>query len=563
MKMSFFYKKIASWQLKAVWVASLAFAVAACEPKLEAPSPSAGTADFSKYVAIGNSLTAGFSDGALYLEGQQTSYAYLLAQQMKLAGGGEFTVPFVPAGNGIGGGGGGKLVLGKIGGSLVPIPTPGDTTALRYIGDKGPYNNMAVPGAKAIHLPVNGYGSALGNPFFRRFASKATASIIEDAAAQKPTFFTLWIGNNDVLGYASNGGASDDVTPIALFDRAIDASIAGLKASNPNLKGAIATIPNILKAPYFTTIPYNAVDISAAQAEALNAGLRGAVASGAKPKVEAGVKAAVEVGVRAKVTEAVKAQVTTEVTAAVRADVKAKAIAAGQSEADAEATADAFVKSKDGQKTIENLVNDQMKSAEFKALIDSNTAAQMTSPEVKALVDAKVKEELDKLLVGLPTFVAGKNPFLIEDKKNPLGFRQAKAGELILLPALLTIRDPKFVPATPLPNNLVLSEDEVIKVVNGITAYNNKLKKVADENNYAFVDIAAFLDNVATGYSFNGVTYSTTFVTGGAFSLDGLHLTDRGAALITNEFVKAINAKYKSSLNAVDANQYLGIKFPQ
>ena len=39
----------------------------------EAPL-TAGTANFSKYVAVGNSLTAGFSDGALFKEGQLGSW---------------------------------------------------------------------------------------------------------------------------------------------------------------------------------------------------------------------------------------------------------------------------------------------------------------------------------------------------------------------------------------------------------------------------------------------------------------------------------------------------------
>jgi hypothetical protein len=31
----------------------------------------AGVANFSKYVALGNSLTSGYSDGALFIEGQK------------------------------------------------------------------------------------------------------------------------------------------------------------------------------------------------------------------------------------------------------------------------------------------------------------------------------------------------------------------------------------------------------------------------------------------------------------------------------------------------------------
>ena len=43
------------------------------------------------------------------------------------------------------------------------------------------------------------------NPYFVRFASSATTSVIADFISQKPTFFSLWIGNNDVLLYALAG----------------------------------------------------------------------------------------------------------------------------------------------------------------------------------------------------------------------------------------------------------------------------------------------------------------------------------------------------------------------
>ncbi len=40
-----------------------------------------GEADFSNYVALGNSLTAGYADNALYITGQENSYPNILAQQ--------------------------------------------------------------------------------------------------------------------------------------------------------------------------------------------------------------------------------------------------------------------------------------------------------------------------------------------------------------------------------------------------------------------------------------------------------------------------------------------------
>ena len=54
--------------------ASLIGVLFACQPELHDYSPSSGSVDFSKYVAIGNSLTAGYADGALYTSGQENSY---------------------------------------------------------------------------------------------------------------------------------------------------------------------------------------------------------------------------------------------------------------------------------------------------------------------------------------------------------------------------------------------------------------------------------------------------------------------------------------------------------
>lgn len=73
--------------------ASTAF-LFSCKPELDAVKPSAGEANFSKYISIGNSLTAGFADGGLYLEGQQVAYPNLIAAQLKHTGGSDFKSPF-------------------------------------------------------------------------------------------------------------------------------------------------------------------------------------------------------------------------------------------------------------------------------------------------------------------------------------------------------------------------------------------------------------------------------------------------------------------------------------
>lgn len=265
-----------------------------------------GSADFSHYVAIGNSLTAGYTDGALFMAGQQNSLANILAQQFELVGGGEFTQPLM---NGNTGG----LLLGGtpiqeprlfFNGAgpqrLNTAPTTEVTTKL-----EGPFNNMGVPGAKSFHLLAPGYGNVAGvatgqaNPYFARFASTPNATVIGDAIAQEPTFFSLWIGNNDVLSYATSGGdgvyqkdnldpstyGGNDITNPNVFAQVYTGLVSSLVATGAD--GVVANIPNVTTIPYFTTVPYNPVPLDAATAGALgqgfaqyNGGLQMALAGG-------------------------------------------------------------------------------------------------------------------------------------------------------------------------------------------------------------------------------------------------------------------------------------------
>jgi hypothetical protein len=54
----------------------------------------------------------------------------------------------------------------------------------------------------------------------------------------------------------------------------------------------------------------------------------------------------------------------------------------------------------------------------------------------------------------------------------------------------------------------------------------------------------------------NGQTMTSTFITGGMFSLDGVHASPRGNALITNKLLEAINSKYSSNLQGVNIGNY-------
>lgn len=440
-------------------VGACALLLFGCKPDIEAPSVEKGSLDVSKYVAVGNSITAGYADNALYYEGQQVSYANLLADQFKQIGGGEFRQPLVsPSSVGVGSTGGPRLLLsyktdclGASSLSPVPSATAGDLSifATPIYASQGPFQNMGVPGAKAIATVYPGYGNPANgagkyNPFFFRMASApASSSILQDAASQNPTFFTLFIGSNDVLLYALSGAAQDSITPTegtpgVGFNASIDLIVATLTAKGA--KGAVANIPDITSLPYFTTAPYNGLALSSAdQVAALN--------NAYKP-------------------------------------------------------------------------------------------------------------------FGI-TFQLGANPFIIEDANAPGKRRQIQSNEYVLLSIPQdSLKCKQWGSVKPIPNQYVLTNTEINAIKSAVTAYNSKLQSVAASKGLAFVDVNAFLASVEKGITYNGIELSTKFVSGGAFSLDGVHLTPLGNAMLANEFIKSINRTYGATLPLVDASKYSGVKFP-
>jgi lysophospholipase L1-like esterase len=268
----------------------------ACQPELNEFTPTKGNADFTTYLSAGNSLTAGYSDGALYKSGQQNSYAAIIAKQLESVGRtGEFKIPYIETEDGVGFRGAAMFTKLKMGysvdckgvASLSPVFANPEATQQElggFIGTPvsgGPFNNVGVPGAKVTHLLAPHYGDPAGlqtgtaNPYFVRFASSTATSVLADALAVNPTFFSLWIGNNDVLGYATSGGAADVITPVDGnpgfgFAASYGYIIQTLKTKAS--AGVVANIPDITSIPFFTTVPYNAIVLTdQAQVDALNA----------------------------------------------------------------------------------------------------------------------------------------------------------------------------------------------------------------------------------------------------------------------------------------------------
>lgn len=287
--------------IKYIYLILIVFSLVACsdvsitDPIPAPPELEAGTADFSNFVAIGDSQTAGFTDGALFIAGQENSIPNILANNMASIGGSEFTQPLTSDNIG------GLLFAGNLITSLTnrfyfdldgfaPAILDGTPTTDVVPGLNGQFKNMGVPGAKSFHLLAPGYGNAAGvplglsNPYYSRFASSPGATVFGDALAQGPSFFTFWAGSLDVTSYALAGGAgvnqagnfdpstygSADITDPVVFGQAIGGMLAQLNAIGA--QGVVANIANPLLLPYFAVISYDAVPLDAGTAALLNQG---------------------------------------------------------------------------------------------------------------------------------------------------------------------------------------------------------------------------------------------------------------------------------------------------
>ncbi|HET8854875.1 MAG TPA: G-D-S-L family lipolytic protein [Salinimicrobium sp.] len=493
------------------YIGLLALGLISCEPEFENPVDepgfyTSGEANFTTYVALGNSLTAGYADAALYLTGQKNSYPKILSEQFAKVGGGDFTQPLVDDNTG------GMLLNGEpfFPNRLVlsfdaegnPVPAPYNGTPTTEITDilSGPFNNLGVPGAKSYHLLAGGYGNLQGlatqtaNPYFVRFASSPGTSIIEDAIAQKPTFFSLWIGNNDVLAYATSGGVgtipesadpatygSNDITPPAVFTGVYTRLVTALTQDGAG--GILVNIPNVTDIPFFTTVPVNAIPLDAETAAVLNAKF-----------------------------------------AAYNQQILPGLVQAGAI-------------------TLEEMSERRIIFSEGMNFVTLS----------------------DESLTDISAIIQGPPFNLDEQTANLLGqLRQATPADLIPLSSSGTLGstvggNPLMIMgvSVPLPDQHVLTPEEQELVAQATQAYNLTIERLAGEFGLALLDASALLSKLEeTGIAFDAGVLTSAYVTGGAFSLDGIHLTPRGAALMANKMIEEINATYGATVPKVNIGNY-------
>jgi hypothetical protein len=161
-------------------------------------------------------------------------------------------------------------------------------------------------------------------------------------------------------------------------------------------------------------------------------------------------------------------------------------------------------------------------------------------------------------------FSVGSNPFMIVDSTaNQFATRQILSSELLLLSLPLdSVKCNQMGVLFPIRDEFVLDLSEIQMLRSRISEYNNVIISLASQYGLALVRADQLSSSLKTGFVYSGVSMSAKFVSGGAYSLDGIHYNAKGNALLANEFIKSINSKFKSRIPQLNANAYDATLFP-
>jgi len=131
---------------------------------------------------------------------------------------------------------------------------------------------------------------------------------------------------------------------------------------------------------------------------------------------------------------------------------------------------------------------------------------------------------------------------------------------LSTMPMVDTTQAFGFHPQNPWPSILILDADEIALARQATDAYNQLIAALAEAHGFALFDANAFMKSIVTngGYSEQGLYFTATYVSGGIFSLDGIHLSNVGYGVVANQFISALNAKYDMAIAPVNLHNVLG-----
>ncbi len=531
------------------FIAIFSFVALSCEQEsimkidpsaASAPTPSgkAGTADFTKFSAIGGSYVAGFSDGTLYTNGQKNSLAAIIANQINYTRSADaqatytFNQPDINSENGYINAGtdgipnnsddNGRMYLGtsaSTGETGLYFKQPGDYASIvtPYAGDKIALNNFAFGNSVLGHFLSTETGGPdpfhqLFNPFYARFGANGSASPIAQFLGTAPSFWMAWLGASDFVGYAAKGGDAalapkpDGATLSAYWGQALTAMIS----SNQVAKGIVGTVPDILALPYFNFIVSNAIPLDAATATALNAQLGAGFNGSLTGLAGAGMLST---------AEAAQRQLTW---------------AAGQN----------YI-----------LINDE-------SLTD-------LAPLWRVLVGAGAMTAADTLALY---------PYRLSRQATDNDKAVLAAQGVLGLPNAAVPGTPTWGVSWPLSDEHVLTATELVEFETARATLNAGIKaKVKELNENVVINSAGLnrlalvdLDGTYAAWATNSpltdngvvVTYDFAPPTG-MWSFDAVHPNARGYALLANKWIDAINAHFGSTIPKAKVGWYPGPGLPE
>ncbi len=457
------------------------------EPAVVLPALNAGNATLSNYVALGASFTAGFTDGALFQASQGNSFPNLLSQRFSSVGGGAFTQPLMNDNTG-----------GMVAGTTPIIP---------------------------YRLVFNGTGPQRLNEFFADLGAPAP-TITTDATVNLGSTFNN-VGVPGAKSFHMTFPGYGTLNPyFGRFATSTGATMLGEAAiQNPT---------------FFTLSEVGGNDVLS---YATSGGI-GVDQTGNFNPTTYGPNDITDPTVFGQVFNGIVAQLTANGAQGVLANVP-------------------YITSLPYFTTVAHnpVPLDAASAAQLNAgygaynagIVGAYAFLVANTPLTQAEADAEIAERTI-------TFSEGENNALVivdEDLRNLTGInaqlinlRQATAGDLITLPTSSAIPTGSGT-ATPLGDGSVLTPEEQLAIKTATDAYNTVIENVATTTGLAFVDFKGILQQASTVGIENGdFILTTNLVTGGLVSLDGIHLTAQGYAIMANEFMKAIDRTYGSNFEA-------------
>jgi lysophospholipase L1-like esterase len=404
-------------------------------PSFAAP----GHADFTRFVAIGDSYGAGYVSGGVTAAHQYWSWPAIIARQVGYsmcepgasATAPCFAQPLVSA-PGIPS----LLFLQDLTGSIGKFPGQGQPLMATF---GRPYNNLAVPGANVTDvLTIKGNEAQAG---ISALILRGLGTQLEQTIAQNPTFVAIWIGGNDLLA-AVGSGTPNNLTPLAQFKTSYETLLNTLVQQLPNTGIVVGNLPTASNSlPLLATVP--------------------------------------------------------------------------------------------------------------PFLVDPATRTPVLGPN-------------------------GQPIFFVADLGGGT-FGQLPQGSFVLLSAAAKLRTGYGLPAAlaqlpqfanlpdigkPLSDSDVLTPTEITAIATRAAEYNTVIQAAAAAHGIPVADIRGLFDRVtvnpltgAGGIQLGPIRVTNAYISGGFFSLDGVHLTDLGYLLFANEYIRAINNGYGTDIPPVSFTQ--------